>query len=132
MKKILDFLTEQPIFHIATIDGNQPRVRPFGFHMVDNGRLYFFTGQSKEIYRQLQANPRFEISAANTNRQWLRIRATAVFESRPDLVEKAFFMLPMLRDLYEPKGKSKPAIFYANDAEALLADFNGNQETIMF
>lgn len=49
MQKVVDFLTANPVFQFATVEGDQPRVRPFGFHMVDNGRLYFITGTAKKV-----------------------------------------------------------------------------------
>lgn len=130
MQKVIDFLTANPVFQLATIEGNQPRNRPFGFHMVENGRIYFITGEAKKVCRQLQANPRFEISVSNDKGQWLRLTGEAIFDTRPELVEKAFAIMPMLKDIYGNPNGPKAAMFYAGNAEALLADMSGNSETI--
>lgn len=132
MKKVVDFLEANPVFQLATVDGDQPRARPFGFHMVDNGRIYFITGEAKDVCRQLKANPKFELSVSNDKGQWLRLRGKAVFDTRQELVEKAFVAMPMLRDIYGSAGGPKAAMFYADQAEAILADMQGNCETITF
>ncbi len=132
MQKVVDFLTANPIFHLATMDGNQPRVRPFGFQMVVDGRLYFITGAEKKVCKQLQANPKFELCACNDKGEWLRLTATAVFETKPELVNKAFEIAPMLKDIYGAKDGPQAALFYAKDAEAVMADMQGKSETIKF
>lgn len=131
MQKVLDFLAANPVFQLATVEGDQPRNRPFGFHMVDNGRLYFITGADKKVCKQLEANPKFEISVSNDKGQWLRMSATAVFDTRDDLLARAFEMMPMLKDIYGA-GKARAALFYADKAEAILADMTGGNETISF
>lgn len=130
MQKVLDFLAANPVFHLATMEGDQPRNRPFGFHMVDNGRLYFTTGEGKKVWHQLRANPKFEISVSNDKGQWLRLSGTAVFDTRPELVGKTFEIMPMLKDIYGPGKGAVAALFYADKAEATLADMSGNNETI--
>ena len=130
MKKLLEFLQANPVFQLATVDGDQPRVRPFGFHMEDNGRLYFITGESKDVCRQLKANPKFELSVSNDKGQWLRLHGVAAFDTRPELVERAFSLMPMLKDIYGSSGGPKAAMFYADKAVAVLADMQGNCDTI--
>lgn len=132
MQKVLDFLAANPVFHLATVEGDQPRNRPFGFHMVENGKLYFITGEEKKVARQLKANPRFELSASDAQGRYMRLTAQAVFDTTPELVEKAFQAMPMLRDIYGSVGGPKAAMFYAGQAEALIADMTGKSETIRF
>lgn len=130
MQKVLDFLAANPVFQFATVDGDKARCRPFGFHMVENGKIYFTTGETKDVAKQLKANPNFELSTSNDKGAWLRLRGKAVFDTRPELVEKAFTMMPMLRDIYGKENSPKIALFYAADAEAILADMSGKSETI--
>ena len=134
MQKVVDFLTANPVFQFATVEGDQPRVRPFGFFMVEEGRMYFTTGEGKKVANQLHANPKFEFSTCNDKGEWLRVSATAVFDTRPELVEKAFKIMPMLKDIYSNADKGGPRIvmFYADKAEAVLADMRGKSETIKF
>jgi Uncharacterized conserved protein len=130
MKKILAFLEANPVFQLATVEGDQPRVRPFGFHMVEDGRIYFITGEAKDVCRQLKANPKFELGVCDSEGKWLRLRGKAVFDNRADLLEKAFSLMPMLKEIYGAAGGPKAALFYADKAEAVLADMQGNVETI--
>ncbi|MDR2392261.1 MAG: pyridoxamine 5'-phosphate oxidase family protein [Planctomycetota bacterium] len=130
MKEVLDFLKNNQVFQFATMEGDQPRNRPFGFHMVHNNRIYFITGDHKPVYRQLRANPKFELSVSNEAGEWLRLRGSAVFDPDPKLLEEAFRLMPMLKDIYgDPKGP-KPAMFYASQAEATLADMRGKNEIV--
>ncbi len=130
MKRVTDFLTANPVFHLATMEGDQPRVRPFGFYMEVDGKLYFATGEQKKIAAQLRANPKFEICACNEKAEWLRLSGKAVFDSKPELIEKAFAILPMLRDIYGNPDGPKAALFYAADAVAVFADMTGKSETV--
>lgn len=130
MKEVLDFLAANPVFQFATVDGGKARCRPFGFHMVDNGRIYFCTGEGKKVWQQLKDNPNFELSVSNDKGQWLRLSGKAVFDTTPELAEKAFGIMPVLRDLYGP-GKGTLALFYADQAEATLADMQGRNEKIV-
>lgn len=131
MQKVVDFLNANPVFQLATVEGDQPRVRPFGFHMLDSGRLYFFTGEGKKVHKQLVANPKFELSVSNDKGQWLRLSGKAVFHTTADLLEKAFTAAPMLRDMYgNPSSGPKAAMFYVENGQAVLADMAGNSETI--
>lgn len=132
MQKVLDFLAANPVFQLATVEGDQPRNRPFGFHMVEGGKMYFITGEEKKVAKQLKANPRFEISTSDASGNYMRLTARAVFDTRPELVEKAFAMMPMLKEIYGHAGGPKAAMFYADQAEALIADMTGKSETIKF
>lgn len=132
MKKVLDFLAANPVFQLATVEGDQPRVRPFGFHMEDKGRIYFITGEAKDVCRQLKANPKFELSVSNDKGEWMRISGKAVFDTRPELVERAFALMPMLKDIYGAPGGPKAAMFYIDNGQALLANMQGASETVKF
>lgn len=98
--------------------------------MVENGKLYFITGEAKKVCAQLKANPRFELSVSNDKGEWLRLSGRAVFDTRPELVEKAFGVMPMLKDIYGAPGGPKAAMFYADKAVAVLADMKGRNETV--
>lgn len=131
MSKVYDFLKEARVFFIATEDGDQARVRPFGLVFEYEGKLYFGVGDFKPSYRQLKNNPKFEISAVKNNgTEWIRLTAEAVFDERPQVVEKAFETIPSLRDSYPEDGKHKLAVFYAGNIEAYAFDFNGRHEKL--
>lgn len=118
MKEVLDFLRSNKVFYLATIDGDQARVRPLGFVMEYGHKIFFGVGNQKKVYQQLKANPKVEISAASPEGRWIRITGQAVFDERPEIIEAAFKTMPMLKDMYgDPQGP-KLAGFYLKEGEA--------------
>ena len=131
MSKMYEFLKEAGVFFIATEDGDQARVRPFGLVFEFENKLYFGVGDFKPSYRQLKSNPRFEISAVrNKNSEWIRLTANAVFDDRAEAVQKAFEAVPSLREVYPEGGKNKLAVFYADNTEAYFFDLSGKKEKL--
>jgi len=129
MDEVLEFLTENRVFYIATVDGHLPRVRPFGFVMKYDGKLCFCTNNQKEVYRQLRANPHFEISATSADgSKWLRLRGQAVFITSRETKKAALEHMPSLRRMYS-EDDDIFEIFYADQAEATFADLEGNVRT---
>ncbi len=79
VQEVRDYLHECGIFYIATVDGDQPRVRPFGVAEVLNGKLYIQTGKKKKVFKQMMANPKFEITAVKpSGTEWIRISGKLV------------------------------------------------------
>ena len=132
MEKILQFLKENPTFYYATVDGGAARVRPFGFYMEYEGNLYFGMGKHKASYRQTLANPQVEICTANEQGVWIRTRGAAVFDESPDVAERAFAVMPSLRNIYNETSGLTLAIFYLADGVAEIADMQGHFESISF
>lgn len=116
MKEVFEFLKSRAFF-IATADGDAPRVRPFGFIMVYEGRLCFCTNNTKPIYRQLKANPKFEICTMDDERNWIRVRGKAEFITSKESKLAALEASPNLRRMYrEDDGIFE--IFALTDGEA--------------
>ena len=132
MQRILDFLKENPTFYYASVDGDKPRVRPFGFHMEHEGKLYFGTGKHKQFYKQVIANSSVEICTADKDGKWIRIRGTAVFDERNEITEKVFELMPRLKDIYNKQGGPTFCSFYIKDGEAEIADMQGHFEKFTF
>ena len=120
MDEIVKFIQDAQVFHIATIDGDQPRVRPFAFIMKFEEKLYFTTGNFKPFYRQLQANPRVEISAMHPDGRWIRVQGKAVFDGNEAAKKKAFEVMPNLAHIY--KGTEDPTfeVFYLDGPAATI------------
>ena len=120
LKKTLNFLQECKTFYLSTVDGDKPRVRPFGLVIEHAGKLWFGTGSMKMVFQQLKVNPRVEISAALPSMEWIRLSGQAVFESNADVKRKAFELIPMLSHIYQ--GPDDPAfeVFYLADAEVVF------------
>lgn len=130
MDEVIRFLEENRPFYVATVDGDKPKVRPFGFFMTYEGRLYFLTGKHKKSCQQLIADPYVEISTDNGKGQWIRICGKAVFDDRPEIIAKVFETMPRLKDMYNDKTGFKPAPFYLAEAEAEIADMTGGFKKI--
>ena len=103
---------------MATVEGDQPRVRPIGLQFIDNGKLYFAVGDFKPCYKQMTENPKVEVCGYNTKTgDILRVNGKAVFVDDAKLVEKCFTLIPQLRDIYD--GISKKLVpFYLDEIHA--------------
>jgi uncharacterized pyridoxamine 5'-phosphate oxidase family protein len=129
MNEVLDFLNEAKVFFLATVEGDQPRVRPFGFAMEYDGKLCYCTSNQKPVYAQLKANPKAEISASTSDGRWLRISGSVVFCSTREAKTKALEIMPSLRAMYSEED-SIFEIFYLGDADASIHSFRGESKTI--
>jgi uncharacterized pyridoxamine 5'-phosphate oxidase family protein len=125
MSSAIEFLKANKVFHLATIDGTQARVRPFGFVMNRNSRLYMCTGKAKNVYKQMKNNPAIELSAMGPDGTWLRVSGTVEFDDTRDSKLQAFEEAPMLLQIY-PKGADDDnyVTFYFTEAKATLYSFS--------
>ena len=125
LQEVLNFLKENPVFYLATMDGNQPRVRPFGVSYEFEGRMYLITSNTKDVYHQLQANPQLELTtAASDGSHWLRLKGKAVFDDNQAAKDKAFALNPSLADIYQDPSNPTIATFYLTDVEYRLHSFS--------
>lgn len=130
MEKILEFLKENPTFYFATVEDGKPRVRPFGFFMEHDGKLYFGMGKHKASYRQLQENPNVEVCTANAKGQWIRIKGTAVMDDSEEAMAQAFEAMPSLSKIYNKETGLKMGLCYLKDMETELAGMDGSFEKL--
>jgi uncharacterized pyridoxamine 5'-phosphate oxidase family protein len=126
-----EYLKANPVFHLATVEDGKGRVRPFGFVMKRNNMLYFATNTTKDVYRQLVANPEIEISDMGSDSTWLRIRGKVAFDGSREAKAQAFTEAPNLLQIY-PKGADDETIitFYFVDAKATLFSFGEAPKTL--
>ena len=125
MNEILEFITQARTFYIATVEGDKPKVRPFGFVMEHEGQLYFCTNNQKDIYKQLQINPYFEVCTTSANGSWIRLRGKAVFEANLAAKAKAFEIMPRLAAMYASPENPIFEVFYISEGEATFYSFSG-------
>ncbi|MHC1681846.1 MAG: pyridoxamine 5'-phosphate oxidase family protein [Clostridiaceae bacterium] len=130
MKEVLDFLTECGTFFISTVDGDQPRVRPFGFVMDYEGKLCLCTSNKKPTFAQLKVNPKTEISATKDGR-WIRLSGEAEFCTTKESKAKALEVAPSLKAMYSVDDDIFE-VFYIKNVKAVIADFSGNVEEYVF
>ncbi|MBR0271998.1 MAG: pyridoxamine 5'-phosphate oxidase family protein [Methanobrevibacter sp.] len=132
IKKVSDFLTDAGVFFLASVDGDQAKCRPLGFQMLVDDKIYFGVGSFKEVWKQIEANPKIEIVALNdTKDKFIRYYGTAKADPNPELVEKAFEIMPEIGKVYEENGWEM-AIFYLDDATAEFRNMMAVEETLKF
>ena len=131
MSKVNDFLTEAGVFYLATVDGDQPKVRPLGAHMEMDGKVLFGVGDFKEVYKQLLANPKVEIACAKPDGHWLRYTGRVVFDDDPRFVEIFLNAMPNLRDIYNEETGNKLMVFHLEDATAFDIPVMGEGEDLL-
>ena len=131
MSTAYEFLKANPVFHLATVDGNAARARPFGFAMVFNNKLYICTNKTKDVFKQMQKNPEVEISDMGTEGTWLRIRGKVAVDDSREAKAQAFKEAPTLLQIY-PKGADDETYvtLYFTEAVATLYSFTGAPSTI--
>ncbi|MCR4813223.1 MAG: pyridoxamine 5'-phosphate oxidase family protein [Lachnospiraceae bacterium] len=130
MERAVQFLKEAGVYYLATEEGNQPRVRPFGTANVFEGKLYIQTGKVKDVSKQLHANPKAEICAFKDGK-WLRIAGELVEDDRTEARKSMLDAYPDLRAMYaEDDGNTE--VFYLKNATATFSSFTEAPETITF
>jgi uncharacterized pyridoxamine 5'-phosphate oxidase family protein len=120
VKQVVSLLNEAGVFYIATVENRQPRVRPFGFVMEYEGKIYFTTGNKKNVYNQLQKNPRVEIATMLKNDRWIRLTGEAVFDGLADAKKKAFEIYPDFKKLYQSPDNPTFEVFYLKEPTATI------------
>lgn len=129
MNEVLEFLKDNPTFYIATIDGDQARVRPFGAVIEYEGKLYFCTNNTKSVFKQLIANPKVEISTVSPKGEWIRLTGKAVVDSSSEAKSAMLEGNPSLKQMYSLEDKTFE-VFYLSDAVAVINSFSSNPKTI--
>ena len=121
MERVSDFLKEAGVYYLATVEGDQPRVRPFGTAHVFEGRLYIQTGKVKPTSRQLLANPKAEICAFH-NGTWVRIAGELAEDDRIEAKKSMLDAYPNLRGMYD-ENDGNTQVFYFRNATATFSSF---------
>ncbi len=130
MEKAYEFLKSAGTYYLATVEGDQPRVRPFGTVNIFEGKLYIQTGLKKDVAKQLLANPKAEICAF-TKGKWIRIAGKLILDERIEAQKSMLDAYPNLRGMYA-EGDGNTACFYFQDAVATISSFTEAPETFTF
>jgi uncharacterized pyridoxamine 5'-phosphate oxidase family protein len=132
MQEVYDFLKKTQTYYLATVEGGQPRVRPFGTVDLFDGKLYIQTGKSKDVSKQIAANPKIEICAFDRDGgKWLRIQAAAQEDPRKEAKKHMLDAYPNLRDRYsEDDGNTQ--VLYLKDATAVFSEFGKEPRIVKF
>lgn len=126
MNEVVTFLSENPVQYLATIgrDG-RAKCRPFMFAGRLDGKLWFCTNNTKDVYKDLQANPYTEISVSSPAYAWIRLNGKAVFENNMAAKEMCI-QNPIVKGQYQTADNPIFTVFYLEGAHAVIADFSGN------
>lgn len=130
MKEVYEFLKKAETYYLATADGDQPRVRPFGTVDLFEDKIYIQTGLVKDVAKQMNANPKLEISAMCEGR-WIRVAAEAVLEERIEAQKHMLDAYPNLQAMYQP-GDGNTAVYYLKNATAQICSFTDEPKIITF
>jgi uncharacterized pyridoxamine 5'-phosphate oxidase family protein len=130
MQDVYDFLKKCGTYYLATVEGDQPRVRPFGTVHLFDGKLYIQTGKVKAASKQMMANPKVEICAFNGD-EWIRVQATVVADERLEAKQSMLDAYPSLSRMYSATDDNTQ-VLYLKDAVATIASFGGAPKVIEF
>ena len=130
MEKVYAFLKQAGTYYLATAEGDQPRVRPFGTVLLFEGRLYIQTGKKKAVSRQLAQNPKAELCAFMDGK-WLRLSGTLIEDDRREARAAMLDAYPELRAMYDPDD-GNTQVLYWKDATATFSSFTAPPETVTF
>lgn len=122
MQEVYQFLKSCGTYYLATVEGDQPRVRPFGTINEFEGKLYIQTGHIKNVAKQIAVNPKVEICAFDGKTQWVRISATLVEDTRLEPKIAMLDSYPSLKSMYSAED-GNTAVFYLKDAVATFSSF---------
>ena len=130
MSKVNDFLSEAGVFFLATVDGDQPKLRPLGAHLEMDGKVVFGVGDFKAVYRQMVANPKVEICAFKDG-EWLRVAGELVEDDRREARQSMLDAYPSLQKMYSADD-GNTEVFYFENATATFSSFTHAPEVVKF
>ena len=130
MEKVCAFLKSAGVYYLATVDGDQPRVRPFGTAHIFEGKLYIQTGKVKPVSRQLSENPKCEICAFRDG-VWLRVAAELVEDDRVEAKKSMLDEYANLRAMYD-ENDGNTQVLYLKNAVATFSSFTAAPEVYTF
>ena len=130
MNTVNDFLKQAGVYYLATVEGDQPRVRPFGTVNIFEGKLYIQTGKVKPVAKQIASNPKVEISAFKDGK-WIRVAGELVLDDRIEAQQSMLDAYPELGGMYKA-GDGNTAVYYFKDAVATISSFTEAPVVIKF
>ena len=130
MKEIQEFLKMCGIYYLATTDGDQPRVRPFGTAEIFENHLYIQTGKKKDVFKQIEKNNNVEICAFKDGK-WIRVTGKLLLDERVEAKKYMLDMNPNLRSMYNELDDNT-AVLYFENGKAIISSFTDEPKIINF
>ena len=128
MKEVYEFLKNCGTYYLATVDGDEPRVRPFGTINLFEDKLYIQTGKVKDVSKQIEKNPHVEICAFN-GQEWIRLKGELVRDDRIEAKEDMLDHYPSLKEMYSATDDNTEVLYFKN-GEATISSFVTEPRTI--
>ena len=130
VERVARFLQEAGTYYLATTEGDQPRVSPFGTAHLFEGKLYIQTGKVKPVSHQILANPKVEICAF-MNGEWIRVAGELAEDDRREARQSMLDAYPSLRKMYD-EDDGNTQVFYFKSGEAAISSFTHQPEVLRF
>ena len=130
MKTVYDFLKKADVYYLATVEGDQPRVRPFGTIDIFEDKLYIQTGKIKDVSKQIAANPKVELCVFGEG-TWVRVAGTLVRDDRVEAKQHMLDAYPSLQGMYSATDDNTEVLYF-KDATATFSSFGGAPKTVEF
>lgn len=130
IEKVDEILTKAEVFYLATVDGEKPKVRPIGFHLLEGDKIFFGVGTFKAVYKQMEANPHVEIAAWD-GKHFLRYHGEAILDKNEEINKKVFELMPDIKELYE-SNNWEMGTFYLDNATAEIRNIMDVEESYEF
>ena len=130
MKEVQEFLKDCGVYFLATVEGDQPRVRPFGTAEIFEDKLYIQTGKKKEVSKQIQANPKVELCAFKDGR-WIRVTGKLVRDDRIEAKRDMLDKNPSLKSMYSAEDDNTEVLYFES-GEATISSFTEPPKVIKF
>ena len=130
MKEVQKFLKECGVYYLATVEGDQPRVRPFGTAEIFEEHLYIQTGKNKDVFKQIRENNNVEICAFKDGK-WIRVTGKLVLDDRVEAKKYMLDMNPDLRGMYNELDDNT-AVLYFESGQAIISSFTDAPKVINF
>ena len=130
MERVCNFLKDAGVYYLATVEGDQPRVRPFGTAHIFEGKLYIQTGKIKPVSKQLAENPKAELCAFKDG-TWLRVACELVEDDRVEAKKSMLDAYSNLRSMYD-ENDGNTQVLYIKNAVATFSSFTAPAEVVTF
>lgn len=130
MQTVYEFIKKCGTYYLATVEGDQPRVRPFGTIDLFEGKLYIQTGKVKEVSKQMQANPKVELCAFD-GAKWIRVTGKLIRDDRVEPKKHMLDAYPNLQAMYSPEDENTEVLYF-EDATAIISSFTEAPVVVKF
>ena len=131
MDEVEEFLKESKVYYLATIEDNQPRVRPFGTMEMFEGHLYIQTGKCKNVFKQIEKNNNVELCSFRPDGKWIRVSGKLKVDDRIEAKKNMLDKNPDLRRMYD-ENDDNTVVLYFESGKAVISSFTEAPKVIEF